>query len=168
VGDGDDSITGGSGNDVLLGESGADTLNGGDGRDLLIGGTGGDDLRGDQGDDILIAGYTTYDQNRSSLDLIMAEWTRTDSDATYDRRRKNLMGTSHSTFSSRRNENTFLRFGNGNTNPAIVDTVFDDDVEDLQRGDQGTDWYLLELTGATNQRDKLKDQETGEMADDLW
>ncbi len=166
-GDGDDKIAGGSGNDVLLGESGADKLTGGEGRDLLVGGVGTDNLSGDKGDDILIAGYTIHDNSRAALDLIMAEWTREDSDATYERRRKNLMGTAHSTFNARRNENTFLRFGSSGTGTGLIDTVFDDDAEDVLRGDQGTDWYLLELNGPVPQQDKLKDLENGEWADDI-
>src|SRR5215207_7801276 len=50
-GAGDDTITGGSGNDMLFGQSGNDTLLGKGGTDLLFGGAGNDVLTGGDGDD---------------------------------------------------------------------------------------------------------------------
>jgi Ca2+-binding RTX toxin-like protein len=50
-GDGNDSITGGSANDLLFGQAGNDTINGGGGNDLLFGGDGNDILNGGAGDD---------------------------------------------------------------------------------------------------------------------
>jgi Ca2+-binding RTX toxin-like protein len=50
-GDGNDTLTGGSGNDLLFGQNGADTLLGGAGNDLLFGGDGNDVLTGGPGDD---------------------------------------------------------------------------------------------------------------------
>ena len=44
-------ITGGGGNDILLGLAGTDTLNGGDGNDSLTGGAANDTLHGDGGND---------------------------------------------------------------------------------------------------------------------
>jgi Ca2+-binding RTX toxin-like protein len=49
-------ITGGGGNDTLLGLGGADTLNGGDGNDSLSGDAGNDTLNGDAGNDSLTGG----------------------------------------------------------------------------------------------------------------
>ncbi|ENU18594.1 hypothetical protein F994_03000, partial [Acinetobacter bohemicus ANC 3994] len=49
--DGDDTLTGGSGHDLLRGGDGNDTLNGGAGKDLLIGGSGNDTLTGGTGSD---------------------------------------------------------------------------------------------------------------------
>ena len=49
--DGDDTLTGGSGHDLLRGGDGNDTLNGGAGKDLLIGGSGNDTLTGGTGAD---------------------------------------------------------------------------------------------------------------------
>src|SRR4051812_4557275 len=50
-GAGNDTITGGSGNDMLFGQSGNDTLLGKGGFDLLFGGAGNDKLTGGDGDD---------------------------------------------------------------------------------------------------------------------
>lgn len=49
--DGDDSIRGGGGNDTLFGEKGNDTLKGGDGNDTLYGSEGDDKLDGEDGND---------------------------------------------------------------------------------------------------------------------
>src|SRR5262249_6542981 len=88
VGDASNNVLmGGAGNDVLLGGAGSDTLRGGDGRDLLVGGTDADTLDGGADDDILIGGTIAYfDEttgavNETALDAIMQEWTRTDLDA---------------------------------------------------------------------------------------
>jgi Ca2+-binding RTX toxin-like protein len=50
-GDGNDTLTGGSGNDLLFGQAGNDTLLGKGGNDLLFGGDGNDTLIGGAGDD---------------------------------------------------------------------------------------------------------------------
>jgi Ca2+-binding RTX toxin-like protein len=50
-GNGNDTITGGSGNDMLFGQAGDDTLIGKGGNDLLFGGAGNDTLIGGTGDD---------------------------------------------------------------------------------------------------------------------
>jgi Ca2+-binding RTX toxin-like protein len=48
-----ENVTGGSGNDVLIGNSEANALSGGDGADWLLGGGGNDLLNGDAGNDVL-------------------------------------------------------------------------------------------------------------------
>jgi Ca2+-binding RTX toxin-like protein len=62
-GDGNDKITGGSGDDLAFGQAGNDVINGGGGNDLLFGGdgndimdggTGNDQLFGEAGDDTMI------------------------------------------------------------------------------------------------------------------
>src|SRR5207344_1925398 len=50
-GDGNDTLTGGSGNDMLFGQAGNDTLLGKGGNDFLFGGAGNDTLIGGAGDD---------------------------------------------------------------------------------------------------------------------
>ncbi|MDW8267476.1 MAG: hypothetical protein RMJ52_19295, partial [Gemmataceae bacterium] len=83
---GNDQLTGGPGDDVLLGGAGADKLVGGGGRDLLIGGTGSDTVDGGGGEDIVIGGTTTYVNEASgsldavALTAILTEWRRTDAD----------------------------------------------------------------------------------------
>ncbi|CAI8929414.1 serralysin [Pseudomonas sp. IT-P4] len=54
--DGNDTLLGGAGNDILFGSGGNDNLDGGKGNDILLGGTGNDTLMGGQGSDILIGG----------------------------------------------------------------------------------------------------------------
>ena len=54
--EGDDSIDGGAGDDWLLGGEGADTLAGGEGNDTLLGGEGADSLSGGAGADTLAGG----------------------------------------------------------------------------------------------------------------
>ena len=53
---GDDELNGGSGSDLLLGGKGDDQLDGGGGDDLVKGGSGNDDLSGGNGDDVLLGG----------------------------------------------------------------------------------------------------------------
>lgn len=55
-GQGDDTLTGGSGNDQLFGENGNDTLFGGAGNDVLSGGNGNDTLIGGAGSDTFLGG----------------------------------------------------------------------------------------------------------------
>src|SRR5262249_49178814 len=76
--DGNDTITGGGGDDILIGGAGNDVLNGTNGRDLLIGDAGTDSMTGGLGDDILIGATTDFDDNSATLSTIMKEWTRTD------------------------------------------------------------------------------------------
>ena len=53
-GSGNDLLFGGAGNDTLLGKAGNDLLFGGDGNDTLIGGTGNDQMFGQAGNDLMI------------------------------------------------------------------------------------------------------------------
>jgi hypothetical protein len=55
-GDGNDTLQGGPGANILVGGAGDDTLIGGGGRNLLIGGIGADTLKGGGDDDLLLAG----------------------------------------------------------------------------------------------------------------
>jgi Ca2+-binding RTX toxin-like protein len=54
--EGADTISGGNGNDCLVGLAGADSLSGGNDQDSLSGGTGDDSLSGDAGNDTLTGG----------------------------------------------------------------------------------------------------------------
>ena len=54
-GDGDDTLSGGNGDDILRGGRGDDTLDGGNGNDVINGGAGNNHLTGGNGDDILRA-----------------------------------------------------------------------------------------------------------------
>lgn len=68
------NVTGGRGNDILVGNAAANVLLGNGGRDLLIGGGGADSLDGGAGDDILVVGATDSDNNPTNLDAMMAAW----------------------------------------------------------------------------------------------
>ncbi len=64
--DDDDSITGGTGNDSLDGGIDDDILSGGDGEDTLIGGQGADSMSGGLGDDTFLVG--TFDDPNNPSD----------------------------------------------------------------------------------------------------
>ena len=82
-------LKGGGGADIVLGRAGPDELHGDDGRDLLIGGLGADTQFGGADDDLLIAGPTTHDGQPTSLRArLLAEWNQTGE--TYERRMANL------------------------------------------------------------------------------
>lgn len=72
------TINGGAGNDILVGGSASDTLTGGDGNDILIGGLGTDTLSGNNGNDILIGGTLSFSSNILGLQAILAEWNNAD------------------------------------------------------------------------------------------
>ncbi len=77
-GTGNDTVNGGGGPDVLLGQDGNDILNGNAGRDILIGGGGTDNLNGGADDDVLDAGDVNNLPSFSNLASLLKEWTRTD------------------------------------------------------------------------------------------
>ena len=55
-GAGNDTLTGGTANDLLIGNAGNDALDGGQGNDALLGGVGDDNLKGNDGQDLLLGG----------------------------------------------------------------------------------------------------------------
>jgi Ca2+-binding RTX toxin-like protein len=143
-GDGNDTVKGGKGNNILIGGAGNDTLTGGSSRDILIGGTGADTLTGNGDDDILIAGTTDYDANAAALSALMKEWGRTDED-----------------YSTRVNH-----LGNGIVSGGVTyalnaSTVHTDTAIDVLYGNSGLDWFLVQVSG-TN-KDQVKDKTSGEV-----
>jgi acrosin len=120
-------LSGGAGNDILTGGDGDDTLNGGAGNDILIGGNGADTLDGGSNDDILIGGVTTYDANLTALNGFMAEWGRTA--VAYATRVARISGTAT---------------GGLNGSYRLTDTQVNDDAGavDLITGGTGTDWFF--------------------------
>jgi Ca2+-binding RTX toxin-like protein len=60
-------LSGGTGDDILLGAWGKDSLEGNDGNDLLIGGVSGDFLEGGAGADIFLIDLSTFPQSVSNL-----------------------------------------------------------------------------------------------------
>ncbi|MBL8798099.1 MAG: calcium-binding protein, partial [Planctomycetia bacterium] len=131
-GAGHDTLTGGNGNDILLGGSGIDVLLGGDGYDVLVGGSGADHLQGQNQGDILIAGTISYYDEASgvantvALNNILTAWIPT-SGSTYATRTTNLRST-------------------------LSGVVFDDDATDTLTGGAGNtdttlDWFFANRVG---------------------
>jgi Ca2+-binding RTX toxin-like protein len=91
-----DNVTGGNGNDILVGNANNNTLIDGNGRDILIGGKGNNVLQGGGGGNLVIGGYTAFDDSIAALSAIQAEWTRTDLSGSaleqYQTRIAHLMG----------------------------------------------------------------------------
>lgn len=77
-GGGNDTLSGGSGNDVLMGDDGNNTLSGNGGNDILIGGFGDNLLSGGAGDDVLVPEALNSTPSFSNLASLLKEWTRTD------------------------------------------------------------------------------------------
>jgi predicted outer membrane repeat protein len=76
--DGNDTVNGGGGSDMIFGGEGSDHLSGNAGRDMLFGGDGADFLNGGADDDVLDAGTTLYDSNLAVITAWQKEWSRTD------------------------------------------------------------------------------------------
>jgi hypothetical protein len=132
-GDGNDTIRGSKGCDLMFGQAGNDTLRGGDRRDVLVGGLGADALGGGDSDDILIGGTTSFETSslagREIAASVLATWTSTDP------------ATDRST--------------------AIASgAITDDDTVDLLSGGGGgggNDWYFGTSDPANPNRDRIGD-----------
>jgi hypothetical protein len=74
--DAGDVLTAGDGNTILVGGAGANILTAGKGQDILIGGRGKSVLNAPNGGALMIAGFTDYDTNVTALLSLMAEWSR--------------------------------------------------------------------------------------------
>lgn len=121
------SLTGGEGHDILIGSAGDDQLLGSAGSDILIGGIGQDNLDGGDHDDILIAGRTSSDGLFNNLNDLRTEWT---SAIFYQTRIDNLrMGVGASRASLKTKINVVNDAG-------AIDTFF---------GRDGLDWYFRAL-----------------------
>lgn len=136
----DDVLKGNAANNLILGGVGNDKLWGGAGRDVLIGGLGRDVIQGSWDDDILIGGTTAFDNDRLTLQAVMAEWALGHD---YITRVKNLTDGSGS--STRRNGNTFLNSS----------TILDDHAVDMLFGGPGRDWFLAMPGDRTPDRNSL-------------
>jgi hypothetical protein len=144
-------VTGGLGNDTLIGQAtkstiligldGNDTLTGGSQRDLLLGGVGIDTLTGAASDDLLVSGTTSYDRNRGALFAIRSEWIST---RTFALRTANIWGNGTGTRS-----NGEFRL-NSNPSDSITDTVFADTDVDSLTGGLNQDWFFASLDDSTD------------------
>ncbi len=156
IGDGqDNAFLGRNGNDILIGGGGNDTLSGDNGRDIVIGGTGLDLLRGNAADDILVGGWTIYAAEDGSsatevaLNSLRSEWVRTDLNlqTAYATRVGHLLGT--------------IADGLNGSHVLNSTTLFDDAVADRLFGDTNQDWFLSGLL------DDVMDQATNEINTDV-
>jgi Ca2+-binding RTX toxin-like protein len=135
-GEGNDSITGGHGSDLLIGGPGDDVMDGKESANVLIGGTGADNIKGGGEGDLIIAGTTSYDGNQAQLLAILNEWST---------KQKIEVKVDH------------LRNGSGLNGPVVLTagtTVFDDAVKDVVDSGGNKDWLFVHLSGAN--ADSLK------------
>ncbi|MFV2067409.1 MAG: calcium-binding protein [Pirellulales bacterium] len=151
AGAGNDVVKAGGGNDLVVGGDGNDRLDGENGRDVLIGGAGRDRLRGGGGDDLLIGGFTSFDGNLFSLNLILAEWS---SSRNYATRVENLREGTGPILSG---TGTYLA-ASGTSR-----TVFDDGDKDMMKGGRGRDWFFAALD--EQDEDLLRDLTSDEWLD---
>ena len=119
------NVTGGQGNNVLVGDANPNVLIGGPGRDLIIGGGGADTLNGGAGEDILVGAGTTLDRNLAALAAVMAEWARTDE--AYAARVSHIAG------------------GGGRNGATVLSLaqVVEDGAVDILTGGADTDWFFV-------------------------
>ena len=118
----DNVIFGGYGDDIILGWGGNDTLTGNAGSDLVVGGSGGYIIHGNNGEDILVGGLLAYADeinsiDRVSLEAILSIWRI------------------QIAYSSR---TAILRGGLLNSS-----AVLEDYTVDTLYGDAGQDWFLV-------------------------
>ena len=71
--DGDDTVRGGAGNDIVVGGDGNDVLQGQGGRDTVLGGDGNDIVKGNGGTDLLAGGEGTNNFGVVGTDYEVAE-----------------------------------------------------------------------------------------------
>jgi hypothetical protein len=71
------NVTGGQGNNILVGDGNNNTLKGGNGRDILISGGGTSTLQAGNGEAILIGAHYVNDTSLTALDALLAEWSHT-------------------------------------------------------------------------------------------
>lgn len=125
-------VTGGSGNDLLVGNASANRLQGGAGRDVIIGGFGADTLLGGLDDDLLIGSSTIYDQDASALGAILSEWSSSRSYAARIEKLRSGVG------SGRRVK----------LNAAAIRT---DTAANVITGNEGLDWFFGSLDEITDE-----------------
>lgn len=140
-GAGNDTVSGGGGNDVFIGGDNDDSLLGGGGRDILVGGNNADVLNGGDGDDVLIGGSTVHDARFAAFSALVNEWGRTD--ASYATRVNNLRNGTGRTGGFRLDSGTVTDGGN----PA-----------DTLTGGGGTDLFYAAAKKGSVPADVLKDR----------
>ena len=151
------NVTGGSGNDILIGNTSANVLRDGNGNDIIVGGGGADIIYGGRGDDIIITGDSTgaatvygdggkdlmiggsyaHQTNLAALNSLMAEWDRTD--VSLSTRIAHLRGT----LSGGRNGTYVLNATTVTTDHAI-DALYGGDGNATPSG--GNNWFIAYST----------------------
>jgi uncharacterized protein (TIGR03118 family) len=119
-GAGNNTLSGGGGENILIGGIGRNTLNGGQGQNILIGGDGKSTLNAGNSDDILIAGSTAYDNNPTQLLQLLGAWSANDSYA-------NRIAT--------------IRAGSATVPKLDMTTVTTNAFKDHLNGGDGLDWF---------------------------
>jgi len=138
-------ITGGGGNNILVGDGNEDIL-GGSGRNLIISGGGTGHITGGGQGDILIGGVTAYDQDFNSLQAILTYWTSSGDD--YATRVRNL------------------RAGNGVPQLEAQITVFDGGAANPLTGNGNKALGILNLFYVT-EAGTVTDQQPSEVVVDI-
>ena len=134
-------LIGGDGNDVLTGGDGTDVLTGGNGKNILIGGNGLDALTGGSTEDLLLGARYINEGDTTALAALLTEWTSANS---FDDRVAHLLGT--------------LAGGANGGFTLTPTTVKEDAAQDTLTGGSGKDWYLRNSTGLTvANRDTISD-----------
>ena len=138
-------LTGGAGNDVLVGGKGKDVLIGGDGNDQLAGGLGADILIGGAGTDALDGGLAN--------DLLIADATNFDADP------GSLLRLSRAKNSPKKYASLLNKRGSGplGVPPLDATAVPPDASVDTLTGALGTDWFIAEATDVLTDRE-VKEQ----------
>jgi Ca2+-binding RTX toxin-like protein len=127
-----ENVTGGQGDDILVGDDLANVLRGGAGRDILIGRGGADQLFGEAGDDLLIGGSTAHDLVPARLEDLMREWGRT-----------GLTGPPQVKYATRVNDLLGITPGGLNgTTTLNLSQVSDDGAADTLDGGSELDWFF--------------------------
>lgn len=136
---GNNILDGGSGgNDILVGISGNDTLvSHGTGRNIMIGGNGQATFNpGSTGGDLIIGGYTIYDTNITALTSIQLEWTSTTT--TYANRVAHISGTLSGGLN-----------GSYKLTASTVTTTSGNTVTGNSITNSGLNWYLVSASDAS-------------------
>ncbi len=138
-------LTGGGGNNILVGD-GQENITGGSGPNLIISGGGTGQITGGGAGDILIGGTTAYDQDFNSLQAILSYWTTSGDD--YPTRVANL------------------RAGNGVPQMEGGITVFDNGAANTLTGNGSEDQGIFNLFYVT-EAGTITDQQPDEVAVDI-
>jgi uncharacterized repeat protein (TIGR01451 family) len=144
---GDDKLIAGAGNSVLSGGDGRDHLIAGTGRNILIGGKHSNTLDGTKGENLLIGASTSHDTHQVALELLLAEWSR--SDAGYSTRIDHLRGTLPGVLND--------------VYKLTPDSAVDNGSVDSLMGGLGEDWFFAHTTGGN--ADHISALQPGELVD---